>query len=145
MYVFWALKIAVILLVFIGSVKVRLLAGDRLGTKLFYVAMVMEASLPPCPVWTAFNMRVPSAATQGCHKGTLLICCLCGQVEPTIVFFRIAAISEVCVALAELRTWFLLPFSVFNVGFLVGMLLGEESFVACSQPAQETRSVRLSI
>lgn len=47
MYAFWALKIAVILLVFIESVKVRLLAGARLGTKLFYMAMVKEASLPP--------------------------------------------------------------------------------------------------
>lgn len=105
----------------------------------------MEASLPPCPLWTAVSMCVPSAATQGCHKGAPLICCLCGQVEPMIVFFRIAAVSEVCIALAELRTWLLLPFSFFNVGFLVGMWLGEESFIACSQPAQEPRSVRLSI
>lgn len=61
------------------------------------------------------------------------------------MFFRRTAISEVCIVLAELRTWFLLPFSFFNVGFLVGMWLGEESFIACSQPAQENRSVRLSI
>lgn len=47
MYAFWVLKIAVILLVFIASVKVRLLAGVRLGTKLFYVAMVIETSLSP--------------------------------------------------------------------------------------------------
>lgn len=47
MYAFWALKIAVILLVFTASREVTLLARARLGTKLFYVAMVMEASLLP--------------------------------------------------------------------------------------------------
>lgn len=144
MYVFWALQIAVILLVCIESMEVGLLARVRLDTKLFYMAMVMEARLPSCPVWAAVSVCVSSTATQGCHKGALLICCLCNQVEPAIGFFRVSTISEVCIALAELRTWFLLPFSLFNVGFLVGMWLGEESFIACSQPAQD-RSVRLSV
>lgn len=61
MYAFWALKIAIILLVFIKSVKVRLLARARLGTKLFYMAMVMETSLPPLVKFT-FSMCVPSVA-----------------------------------------------------------------------------------
>jgi len=121
MYVLRVLKIAIILLVFIESMKVRLLAGARLGTKLFYMAVVMEASLPPCPVWRAVSTRVPSAAPEGCHKGTLLIFCLCGQVDPVIVFFRTAAISEVYIALVELRTFLLLHLSFFNVGFLVEM------------------------
>lgn len=144
MYVLWALKIAVILLVFTESMKVGLLAGARLGSKLFYVAMVTEASR-----LVQFGEQLacvcPLQPLRAATKEHLLICWLCSQVESTIGLFRVSTISEVCITLAELRTWFLLPFSFFNVDLLAGMWFGEESFIVCSQPAQETRSVRLGV
>lgn len=46
MYVFWALKIAVILLVFIDSVKVKLLAGARRGTNCFTRLWLWKQAFP---------------------------------------------------------------------------------------------------
>lgn len=144
MYALWALKIAVILLVFIESMKVGLLAGPRLGTKLFYVAMVMKAS-PLVQFGQQLACVCPLQPLRAATKEHLLICCLCSQVESTIGFFRVSTISEVCITLAELRIWFLFPFSFFNADFLAEMWFGEECFLVCSQPAQETRSMRLGI
>lgn len=108
----------------------------------------MLSTIPPGVAWPhtgSYSFALSKSWIAPCPAPGALLLSHCSQVEPTLGFFRVSTISEVCITLAELRIWFLLPFSFFNVDFLAEMWLGEECFIVCSQPAQETRSVRLGI
>lgn len=76
---FRAFKIAIILLIFLEYVEVGLLAEAGRGSKLFYMDVVMEASIFHA-VLVAATTHISSTVTQGCHKGALLIFCPCSQV-----------------------------------------------------------------
>lgn len=59
--------------------EVGLLAEAGRGSKLFYTDVVMEANISHA-ILVAATMHIPSTATQGYHKGALLIFCPCSQV-----------------------------------------------------------------
>lgn len=98
----------------------------------------MEANISHA-VLVAATMHIPSTATQGYHKGALLIFCPCSQVQPRLYFFGMHIVKRAQHWLSPEYGFFFLFLSLMRAS-LQGCGLERSPW----QLAQENSPVRLS-